>query len=299
MSAWKLTVELSRRAAEAALAAHESEADWDPDIVIGASEMDEQRPDDWVLEAWLPRKPTRADRAAVARLAGEDATVETARLPETDWLVESQNRVQPISAGPFHVHTPDHAPDPAAINFCIPASQAFGTGHHETTAGCLAMLAEMHRQGVVAGDIADIGTGTGLLGFAAMRLWPKALATASDNDPVCAPVVAENMRGNGVPAGGGHGELAMVIAEGMDHPLLQARAPYDLLIANILAKPLIDLAPDFAATMAPGGHLLMAGLLETQEAAVRRAARHAGFRLACSHVRGDWSILWLRKRRIG
>jgi ribosomal protein L11 methyltransferase len=88
----------------------------------------------------------------------------------------------------------------------------------------------------------------------------------------------------------------MLVADGMDHPLLQARGPYDLLIANILAGPLIALAPDFARALVPGGHLLLAGLLETQEPQVRAACRRAGLRLAARLVNGDWSILWLRKR---
>ena len=88
----------------------------------------------------------------------------------------------------------------------------------------------------------------------------------------------------------------MVVADGMDDPVLQARGPYDLLIANILAGPLISLAPDFAKSLVPGGHLLLAGLLETQEPQVRAACRRAGMRLAARMVSGDWSILWLRKR---
>jgi len=83
----------------------------------------------------------------------------------------------------------------------------------------------------------------------------------------------------------------------MKHPLLDAAGPYDLLIANILAGPLVELAPDFAAAVTPGGSVLLAGLLETQERAVRAAYRRAGLRLAARMVRGDWSILWLRRRR--
>ena len=126
--------------------------------------------------------------------------------------------------------------------------------------------------------------------------WPRALATASDIDAVCVGVVEDNAAGNAVPMGAGHGALTMMVADGMDHPLLQVRGPYDLIIANILAGPLIGLAPDFARHLVPGGHLVLAGLLETQEAAVRRAARRAGMRLAARLVQGDWSILWLRKR---
>jgi ribosomal protein L11 methyltransferase len=89
----------------------------------------------------------------------------------------------------------------------------------------------------------------------------------------------------------------MVVADGMADPLLRARGPYDLLIANILAAPLIELARDFAAAVQPGGSVLLAGLLESQERDVRRAYARAGFRLAARRVNGDWSILWLRKRR--
>ena len=111
-------------------------------------------------------------------------------------------------------------------------------------------------------------------------------------------MVAENADNNGVVLGDGGGRLAMVIAEGMDHPLLEAAGPYDLLIANILAGPLVELAPDFACAVTPGGSVLLAGLLETQEATVRAAYRRAGFRLAARMVRGDWSILWLRRRAV-
>ncbi len=289
-----------RSVIEAALVAHEDALDWDPDIVLSGSEVAEDRPDDWQLEAWLSHKPKAADKAALAALfAGEVPAFAVEKLPDTDWLVASQQDLQPIRAGRFHVHTPDHPAisEPGLFDFTIPASQAFGTGQHATTAGCLAMLTHMKAQGVVVRNCADIGTGTGLLAFAALSLWPHALATASDIDAVCVDVVDANARTNGVPMGPGAGELVMTVADGMGHPLLAARGPYDLIMANILAGPLVSLAPDFGGALVPGGHLLLAGLLETQEAAVRAACRKAGLRLAARLVNGDWSILWLRKRR--
>ena len=153
----------------------------------------------------------------------------------------------------------------------------------------------MQQRGTAALRIADIGTGTGLLAFAAIHLWPQAEATASDIDPVCLEVIERNMADNGIPAGEGPGQLCVVIADGMEHPALKARAPYDLLIANILAAPLIEMAEDFAAAVAPSGSILLAGLLETQEEAVRDAYREAGFNLVERLVNGDWSILWLKR----
>lgn len=296
---WKVTVHAPRAVIEAALLAHEDAWDWDAEIVLSGSEVAEDRPDDWRLEAWLPRKPGKADQAVIRALfVGDAPTLEIERLPDVDWVTQSQQGLDPIRAGRFHVHDPHHAPlaMPGVRDFCIPASQAFGTGQHATTAGCLAMLTHMKAQGLVVRNLADIGTGTGLLAFAALHLWPRALATASDIDHVCLDVVHSNAQRNGVPIGARGGEVTMLVADGMDHPLLQARGPYDLVIANILAGPLIHLAPDFGKALVPGGHLLLAGLLETQEAQVRRACRRAGLRLAARLVNGDWSILWLRKR---
>lgn len=298
-SSWKLTGHASKAAIEGALLAHDALEEWNGEIVIAGREIAEERPDDWVIEAWMPNEPGKAERAAIGALfSGKAPHLEPEELPETDWLVLSQSDVEPICAGRFYIHTPDHEPsDQAGVtSFCIPASQAFGTGQHETTAGCLAMLDHMRRHGVISRNLADIGTGTGLLAFAAMYLWPRAFATASDIDPVCAGVVADNARANAVLLGGHRGELAMIVADGMDDPLLQARGAYDLLIANILAGPLIELAPDFAHATTPGASIVLAGLLETQERGVRQTYARAGFRLAARLVIGDWSVLWLRKR---
>jgi ribosomal protein L11 methyltransferase len=284
---------------QAALAAHEALDEWDPEIVLTGSEIAEQRPDEWVLEAYVPEKPSKAVQATVAALfAGRAPKLTAEELPETDWVTQSQQGLEPIRAGRFHVHTPEHPAldEPGIRDFVIPASRAFGTGQHATTAGCLAMLTHMKRQGLVVRNLADIGTGTGLLAFAALDLWPRALATASDIDDVCIDVVDANAARNGVPLGPGPGAVTMTVADGMADPLLEARGPYDLVIANILAGPLIALAPDFAQALVPGGHLLLAGLLETQEDQVRTACRRAGLRLAARLVNGDWSILWLRKR---
>lgn len=297
---WKLTAFAPKPVVQAALLAQEEAPQWDPEVVLAGFEVAEDRPDDWRLDAYLPRKPTRTDHAAVAGLFAEGAPrLSTERLPEVDWTTHSQEGLGPINAGCFHVHGPDRpgSGERGVVDLIIPASQAFGTGHHATTAGCLIMLDAMKRRGGVVRNLADVGTGTGLLALASLRLWPRALATTSDIDPVCAGVVEGNAAANGVQLGAKPGELTMVIAAGMDHPLLQARGPYDLLVANILAGPLVTLAGDFARAVAPSGNLLLAGLLESQEREVRRAYTKAGFRLRARLVNGDWSILWLARRR--
>lgn len=295
---WKISAFAAKPVIQAALLYHEEIDDWDPEVVISGSEVEDDRPQEWVLEAWYSHEPSEAQQADIASLFDGDLPVFTVeKLPEQDWITLSQQEAEPIRAGRFYVHTSDYPPVDGAMNIEIPASQAFGTGQHQTTAGCLEMLDAMKERGVISRNIADIGTGTGLLAIAAMRLWPRALCTASDIDDVCAGVVADNAELNSVPIGADRGQLTMVIADGMADPLLEARGPYDLLIANILAAPLVELAPDFEAAVTPGASILLAGLLERQEPAVRRAYRQAGFRLAERRVNGNWSILWLRKRR--
>ena len=296
---WKISAYGAKPVIQRALLAHEEIDDWDPEVVISGREISEDRPNDWVLEAWYPSEPTSIQKLAVSDLFGNVAPIfEVEKLPDEDWVTLSQQGVEPIKAGRFYVHTSEHPPALDAVNIEIPASQAFGTGQHETTAGCLEMLHAMKKRGVSSRNVADIGTGTGLLAFAAMHLWPGALFTASDIDDVCLGVVSDNAALNRLPLGANRGELTMVVADGMADPLLEARGPYDLLIANILAGPLVELARDFSRAVAPGGNILLAGLLETQEPAVRKAYRKAGFRLAERRINGDWSILWMRKRRI-
>ena len=155
----------------------------------------------------------------------------------------------------------------------------------------------MQRRGANFRHIADIGTGTGLLAFAAIHLWPHACATASDIDPVSVDVTVDNAAINGVALGTMPGKLALCVASGTDHPLLRERAPYDLLIANILAGPLTELAPSFAEVVADGGTLILAGLLNTQAETITTAYRRQGFRLAQRVDTGDWPCLRLLKRR--
>ncbi len=296
---WKLSAFAPKPVVQAALLAHDLIDDWDFELVIAGREVAEDRPDDWVLEGWYPRKPGKTQSAALAGLfAAKAPNIIVEELAPQDWVTLSQLNAPPIRAGRFHIHTPDYPADPDLIDFTIPASQAFGTGQHKTTAGCLEMLGHMKASGVIARHVADIGTGTGLLGFAALALWPRAALTLTDIDAVCVGVVEENARLNAIPMGPKPGQAVMIVADGMDDPLLQMRGPYDLLIANILAGPLVSLAPDFGKTVAPGGSLLLAGLLAgEQEAAVKRAMHRAGFRMAARLQRGDWAILWLRRRR--
>lgn len=299
---WKVTLPCTRAEAEAIDGDIAAFALMDHPPVLMTSEADEDE-GLWRLDAYFEGKPGTAAikllRTLVPSAAGVKPRVEA--LPDEDWVTMSQQGLEPVTAGRFHVRNiASDAALPGHVNLLIEAGRAFGTGQHETTAGCLAMLDRMRRVGMRFRNIADIGTGTGLLAFAALNLWPRAYAIASDIDPVAVEISADNARANGVALGDGPGRLALVTGAGGNHPALVGRAPYDLLIANILAGPLIELAPSLCALVEDGGTVLLAGLLNEQADAVIAAYRAQGMRLAERSDRGDWPTLRLRKRpRIG
>jgi ribosomal protein L11 methyltransferase len=291
---WRVTLHCTRAEAEALPEADDLFALSDQPPVLVADEPDPHAADDWRIHAYFPEQPTTQELDLLRRLA-KDGEPEVEHLEDTtDWVTMSQAGLGPIRAGRFFVHTPMHFADRPAdtINFEIDAGLAFGTGQHDTTAGCLAALDRLEREGKSFVNIADIGTGTGLLAFAGLALWPEAKAIATDIDPISIDVSRDNAAINGVKLGHGAGELLLAVADGMDHPLLVARAPYDLLIANILAGPLIELAPAFAKAVAPGATLILAGLLDTQADAVIAAYEAQGMKVL-ERGKGEWCVLVL------
>lgn len=225
------------------------------------------------------------DAAMLSRLAGREITVEP--LPDQDWIRLSQQGLPPVRAGRFFVygaHDKGKVPD-GVIPIRIEAGLAFGTGHHETTALCLSVLSELaHRS---FGNVLDMGAGTGLLAIGAAKLWKKPLL-ASDIDPVAVEVTLENARANGVGPW-----VRAVVADGLVHPMLAANAPYDLVIANILAGPLTRLAPQIVRALAAGGTLVLSGLLHNQEAMV--LSFYHRLRFLGRRREGPWSALVMEK----
>ena len=300
---WKVTLPCTRAEAEALDGDIAAFALMDRPPVLMTSEATPDDENAWQLDAYFEGQPSPAAikliRSLVPSASGTKPVVE--QLPDEDWVTLSQQGLEPVTAGRFHIRNLASDPEqPGHVNFLIEASRAFGTGQHETTAGCLQMLDRMRRVGMRFGNVADIGTGTGLLAFAALHLWPSAYATASDIDPVAIDISAENAAANQVLMGKGQGQIALYVAAGVDHPAIATRAPYDLLIANILAGPLIELAPSLCALVEEGGTILLAGLLQEQADAVLSAYRAQGMRLAERMDNGDWPTLRLRKRpRIG
>lgn len=285
---WRVTIPCTRAQAEAIANVEDPLGAEHPPVLV-ADEPDQAKPDEWLIHAYFDHEPAPEELSRLENLGS--GRMRSEKLGEADWVTMSQSGLQPIRAGRFYVHTPMHrATPPGVIPFEIDASLAFGTGQHATTAGCLSALDTLERDGKRFANMADIGTGTGLLAFAALALWPKAKCIATDIDPMAIDVTRDNAAINGVQLGHGGGELLACVADGMDSSLLEARAPFDLIIANILAGPLIELAPDFAKALAPGGTILLAGLLQTQADAVIEAYEASGLFLADRGF-GEWPVL--------
>jgi ribosomal protein L11 methyltransferase len=298
-SSWKISLPCTRAEAEALTDDIGLLADLPSPPALMTSEVEEDNPLAWRIDAYFEGMPDTALIAMLQALAPSSAAIAPLieHLPDEDWLTLSQQGLEPVTAGRFHVRNHGDDPVPAGMrSFLISAGRAFGTGQHETTSGCLMMLDRCRTIGARFGNLADVGTGTGLLAFAAMDLWPQAYATASDIDPASVEVTMENAQVNGVALGRGIGRLAVYQAAGVDHDAIKARAPYDLLIANILAGPLIELAPSMCALVEPGGTIILAGLLDTQAERIINAYRAQGMRLADRIDTGQWPTLRLRKR---
>ncbi|MBZ0128714.1 MAG: 50S ribosomal protein L11 methyltransferase [Rhodobacteraceae bacterium] len=213
-------------------------------------------------------------------------------LPETDWVAHVRRELAPVVAGRFFVygsHDADKVPQ-GVVPLAIDAAMAFGTGHHGTTQGCLIALDRLAAGGFIGTKVADIGCGTAVLAMAAAMIWPDAQVLASDIDEVAVETAGANLGFNGI-----EGRIICITCAGFDHPQLAEAAPYDLIFANILKGPLLDLAADMRRNTAPDGYLILSGILNTQADEVIGTYQGEGFALVEQDKLGEWSTLTLQK----
>ncbi|MCZ0960572.1 50S ribosomal protein L11 methyltransferase [Paracoccus benzoatiresistens] len=276
---------------EAAEALAEACEDLEPEPVgTGVFEI-EDGSGRWEVGAYFTEAPDEIALALLAAAHGANPFA-ISEVPDVDWVAHVKRELTPVRAGRFYVHGSHDADTiPEGVEaLCIEAAMAFGTGHHNTTKGCLEALDRLATQGFQPGRVVDIGCGTAVLAMASARLWPVTVL-ASDIDAVAVDTAAANVIANGLD-----GRVICIEAAGFGHAMLEDNAPYDLVLANILKQPLIDLAPQMAAMVAPGGRIILSGILTKQAEEVIAVYREAGFALDRRDDLADWSALVMERR---
>ena len=256
------------------------------DYAIATTEVDEKK-DIWETSIYLTFEEEDELRERLAEMLApdfSDLSIEREIIPEIDWIAKSLEGLTPVRAGRFLVHG-SHDRDKVQLNDVaieIDAGQAFGTGHHGTTAGCLEVIEEVVRARKVRNAL-DLGTGSGVLAIAVRKLLPVPVL-ATDIDPIAVRVAKENARRNKIVTG-----IDFRTAPGFHSTAFGQYGPFDLIIANILARPLIKMAPQLVNNLADGGSVILSGILAAQRWKVIAAYSGAGL----SHVRTIWRNGWV------
>jgi len=263
-----------------------SEVFGEEDIAIATTEVDEKR-DIWEASIYLllEQEDEITERfQTLLQASFPHLTIEREVIPDVDWIAKSLEGLKPVRAGRFLVHG-SHDRDkvrPNDLAIEIEAGQAFGTGHHGTTSGCLEMIEDVLRSRTIRNAL-DLGTGSGVLAIATAKM-RKVPVLATDIDPIATRVAKENAKLNGIVSG-----IAFETAPGFHSDSFRRHGPFDLIIANILARPLIKMAPQLVAHLAPGGTVILSGILSTQRWKVLSA--YNGMKL--SHIRTIWRNGWV------
>lgn len=271
-----------------------SEVFGEEDLAIGTTEVDEKN-DIWEVSVYMLYEQEDEILPRIREALTEDYAADVLErevLPDVDWVAKSLEGLKPVRAGRFLVHG-SHDRDkvrPGDIAIEIDAGQAFGTGHHGTTAGCLEVIESVMRANPPRNAL-DLGTGSGVLAIAVRKL-ANIPVLATDIDPVATRVAEENVRRNGIAT-----SLSLETATGFHSTAFSRHGPFDLIIANILARPLMKMAPDLVRHLAPGGTVVLSGILAGQRWKVLSAYNGVHLRHVRTIWRNGWVTLHLEKTR--
>jgi ribosomal protein L11 methyltransferase len=250
----------------------------------------------WVFDKPItPAKLARDIEKAVG-IQLDTAAIKIEKVVEdTNWLELSYQQFPPFSVGSFYLYGSHHQDPPPRghLPLLIDAATAFGSGEHGTTKGCLESLERLKQNGFSPLHILDMGTGSGILAIAAYRLWPQSKILAVDNDAEATKVACRHRRKNNVPSQ----HLICATGDGYHARRVRDLTPYDLIIANILAGPLISMAPDIAAHTKKGGRIILSGLLASQYEDVKKAHENTGFSVDYLLQHDEWMAVTMIKNQ--
>ncbi|MEO1662246.1 MAG: 50S ribosomal protein L11 methyltransferase [Pseudomonadota bacterium] len=282
--------QISARGPRAAIETAWDTLAWTDPSPAGAVDAKEDTRVTWRLDAYAETEEHARACAALIRDSAPDLNPVIEALEDRDWVTLSLEGLPPVRAGRFIV-AGSHAltqTTPGKTDILIEAGPAFGTGHHGTTLGCLLGYEHVLKRGVPR-TVLDVGTGSGVLAIAAVKTGARrAIGTEIDAQSVA--VANENAAKNSVG-----NRFKTYHTRGATNHTIRAAAPYDLVFANILATPLIRLAPTLVPLIAADGHIILSGLLTRQEPLVRAAYGHRGLSLTKRIRRDGWSTLVFRR----
>jgi ribosomal protein L11 methyltransferase len=260
------------------------------DLALTASAHENEETGEWFFEAGCESPPNVGAFVQLAQQTlGMKVEFSVAPIdPDFNWVAKSLEGLAPVTAGGFYVYgSHETGPVPGGLTAMkIDAAQAFGTGHHETTTGCLeAINITLKRK--KPRRMIDVGTGTGVLAIALAKRTNKTVI-ASDIDPISVTTTVDNAAQNGVGK-----QIIALEATGVNHPAIKQNAPYDLIVANILAGPLMALAPSICQIAGKGATVILSGILQHQARGVINAYARQGMVLSQKLQRKDWTTLIL------
>ncbi len=256
----------------------------------------------WLIEALFDFEPDRSVLMAMLDqplgiLGFDDIELEIGLLEQRDWLAENRASFPPLLIGRIWIHG-SHVKRPApagSLPLMVEAAQAFGSGTHPTTEGCLRaiqMIAALSRS--APAKVLDMGCGSAILAMAAQKIWPLSQVTAVDNDTIAVQVASANARLNGIALQ----QLRCFVSAGFAGRAVRQRGPYDMILANILAGPLRRMTPELVRHLATNGWLILSGILNEQAVAVERGFNAQGLRCWAMLRSGDWKTIVMRPAAI-
>ncbi len=272
------------------------------DMALATSVLSPKDGHGWRVEWICSQAPDERDCAIRLALIQEVSKVEAEAVNDHDWIIEElqtanwlEEAYRPVpafSVGAFFIYGADYdevVPD-GQTGLFIEAATAFGSGEHGTTAGCLKALQDLKAEGLVPERILDLGTGSGILALAAQRLWPGAVILATDIEDEAVRVAQRHCEINNAPG------IMCLQSDGFAAPAIAENGPYDLIIANILAAPLKEMAADLAAALASGGRAVLSGMLQEQVATLEEVYAAQGLSTKRRYDESEWSALILNHK---